>query len=959
MNIFMLPMSSDLGIGRVVAAYRKHLPAYGITFVDDESAADLIVVHAAEHAKAQADIVHCHGLYPTAVEDAQCETCKTTNAAVLDNLRHALRVTVPSDWVAQILRRDMNLQPLVMPHGIDLSEWTFVPAVQQPYVLWAKGHTPGVVDATLVNQLAERLPDVQFVTTFGKTSANVKVLGKQSFDRMQRLLQTAGIYLATTKETFGIQTLEAMACGVPVVGFNFGATPELVTHGQDGYLAAVNDLDGLVTGIKWALEHQASLRIKARRNAEKHDWLAVADRLHALYETTLLEKIQAAKQTYSIVIPCHNYAKLLPAAIQSAQQQQNVSEIIVVDDASTDGVEALFEQYKDVKFIRLAKNVGVAKARNLGVQQAKGEYITCLDADDQLLPNFSQDLLPAIKADRSLGVVYGGLLVHQAGRQTKSDWPGDFDYHVQANSGHNCVPSANIFRKAAWARAGGFRTMYQPAEDAELWLKIASTGYNIAKVTSKPVYIYNLHPNSLSATHPQPDYKSDKPWHKLPELTPCGAPGGKPAWNVRNYDLPWVSVIIPVADYHAGVVWRAIESVMYQSMPYWEVIVVNTSGQVLSNPFTGLPLEQAYSFATILQARLGASPSIARNAGAVVAKAPLLVFLDADDQLDQHYLRVVLNEFNALSEPSYIYTDWRNQDHEIIKAAEFDCDHLKLESFHPVTTLVPKAWHEAVGGFDETILGWEDWEYYLRLAAAKHCGVRVPQALMTYDYQAGKRRYDSLDKKNQLLPIIRERYKTMACSSCGGKRIRQAAPPPSVTAQTSNRGVPSMAQQNRSDHMVRVMINDGNQGMHGVFGLRTRIDYGTHKTGEVIQMHVDDQRAKPQHYVIQAEPEPDVLQVAMPAAPMFREVGDKMQMVTIEPTEPIAAPVAAPATPAATVAAPDEGIDLALLSLPAIKRLDWDAESARDALDAERLGSKRKNVIAFFEEYVQKHPVQA
>ncbi len=957
MNIFMLPMSSELGIGQVVTAYRKYLPAYGITFVANESAADLIVMHAAEHAKVQADVVHCHGLYPTAVEDAKCDVCKSTNAAVIDNLRHALRITVPSDWVAQILRRDMNLQPEVMPHGITLSDWHFVTHAAEPFVLWAKGHAPGVVDTALVNQLAERLPDVQFVSTFGKTSANVRVVGKQSFERMQQMLQNAGVYLATTKETFGIQTLEAMACGVPVVGYDIGATPELVTHGHDGYLSAMNDLDGLVAGVKWALEHQASLRINARRTAEKHDWLSVADRLHALYESVLLEKAQANKQTYSIVIPCHNYAQLLPEAIQSAKQQQGVSEIIVVDDASTDGVEALFEQHKDVKFIRLAKNVGVARARNLGVQQAKGTYITCLDADDALLPNFAQDLLPAIKADRSLGIVYGGLIVKQAGRQTASDWPGNFDYHVQANSGHNCVPSANIFRKAAWARAGGYRTIYQPAEDAELWLKIASVGYDVRKVTDKPVYVYNLHPNSLSATHRQPDYKADKPWHKLPELTPCAAPGGKPAWDVRNYDQPWVSVIIPVADYHAGLAWRAIESVMYQSMPYWEVIVVNTSDQVLSNPFTGLPLGQAYRFATVLQVRPGASPSIARNAGAAVARAPLLVFLDADDQLDQHYLRVTLNEFNAQAEPSYVYTDWRNQDHEIIKAAEFDCDHLKLESFHPVTALVPKAWHTAVGGFDETIAGWEDWDYYLRLAAAKHCGVRVPQALMTYDYQAGKRRYDSLDKKTQLLPIIRERYKAMACSSCGGKRIKQA--PPNVTMQPlPNRGVPSMAQSNQSGHMVRVMINDGNQGMHGVNGLRTRIDYGMHKTGEVIQMHIDDQRAKPQHYVIQVEPEPELAQIAMPSAPLFRNVNDNLQLVTIEPTEPITAPVVA-AVPIAESVQQEEGIDLSILSLPAIKRLDWDAESARDALEAERLGSKRKNVIAFFEEFVQKHPVKA
>lgn len=959
MKIFMSPMSSDLGIGRVVTAYRKHLPSFGVEFVAAEAEADLIVVHAADHASRQTDILHCHGLYPTALEDKGCSECFNTNAAVVDNLRHALYTTVPSNWVAQILQRDMNIQPIVMPHGIDLVDWTYKPNVDQPYVLWAKGHTPGVVDVALVNQLAERLPSVQFVTTYGQPSANVKVIGKQKFESMKSWLQGAAVYLALTKETFGIQTLEAMACGVPVVGLNAGATPEIVPHGQAGYLTKPNDLDGMVYGIQWALQHQKALRPNARNVAEGYDWVNVAQVLYKLYMLAHIAKQKEDEQTYSIIIPCHNYANVLPNAIQSARQQQGVSEIIVVDDASTDGIEKLFAQYKDIKFIHLAKNMGVAQARNIGVQSAKGAFITCLDADDVLLPNFAQDLLPAIKADRGLGIVYGGMIIARNGQQALCDWPTAFDYHVQAFSQHNCIPSANIFRKAAWERANGYHTIYQPAEDAELWLNITSLGYNAAKVTDKAVYIYHNHAGSLSATHRQPDYKADKPWHKDMSLVPLAAPGGKPSWPVRNYDRPWVSIIIPVADYHAGIAWRAIESVAKQSMPYWEVIVVNASGLVLTNPFTNLPLEQAYRFVKQIQVEPGANPSVARNAGAKVANTDLLVFLDADDQLSQHYLRAVLNEYNAQAGQAYIYTDWFNQAGEIVKASDYDCEHMKLESIHPVTALVPKAWHNAVGGFDETLAGWEDWDYYLRLAK-DCCGLHLPQALLTYDYDAGKRRYASLDKRDQLLPIIRERYKTMACGSCGGKRVKSSVPTSdTLTSQIShlNRGVPSMVQNNQQNEsaLVNVMINDGNRGMHTIVGLRTRIDYGMYQHGAIIQMRIEDQRAQPQWYVIQQQVAQAQPEFVMPTEPVVKFT----QPTVIEPTAPLT--VAKPEVPAAPeeIVVQDEGIDISLLALSAIRNLDWDAETAAQAMEIEREGKQRQSVMNFFETIVNRQKASA
>ncbi len=71
---------------------------------------------------------------------------------------------------------------------------------------------------------------------------HVSFLGKQ--DHVERLIPLAHVLLMPSElEAFGLAALEAMACGVPPIGTNAGGVPELITHGVDGFLEAVGDLD--------------------------------------------------------------------------------------------------------------------------------------------------------------------------------------------------------------------------------------------------------------------------------------------------------------------------------------------------------------------------------------------------------------------------------------------------------------------------------------------------------------------------------------------------------------------------------------------------------------------------------------------------------------------------------------------------------------------------------------------
>lgn len=951
MKIHMLPATSDLGIGRVVDAYRKHLPKFGVEFTSEE-AADLIICHAGEHAKKrQTDILICHGLYPTATLDTAAMYFDT-NAAVIRNAREAKVITVPSNWVAMPFKRDMAIAPYVVPHGIEFEDWPTRNS-SNGYALWAKGHTPGVCNPDVVNELASIMPTQEFITTFGKPSSNVRVVGMQKFPDMKKLLAEAGVYLATSKETFGIQTLEAMACGVPVVGYKHGATPDLVVQGVTGWLVAPGDLQGLAEGVRWALSaNRWYISQESRERAKQFTWDAACKRL---FDVMKIANTQQAEPMVSVVIPSYNYGKWVGKAIESVlgQTYTGHKEIIVVDDGSNDNTEQVVKLYANKVTYFKNKNAGVAEARNFGIRHATGELIACLDADDYWEPEFLSSLLPAMD-DRSLGLVYGHLQSTNGTGIHRSDWPPQFDFKQQSTR-HNCVPSACLFRKTAWERAGGFRAQYTPAEDAELWLRIAAVGFNVRKITDKPVYTYRLHGDSLSRSMQEPNWASDKPYSSTEVSTPFAAPVNikdKASNPFRDYDDPWVSVIIPVGPGHENLVYRALDSLQTQSVLNWEVIVVNDSGTDLMHPPTGKPLGQVYPY--IIEVNSGRSGvATARNMGVDNCNSDMLIFLDADDWLLPEFMSHVIHAYNE-NPDRYIYTDWLGLDDKKKTSPrlskEFSIKGILAEALHPITTLVPRTWHVEIGGFDTTVSGWEDWIYYLDLVKAGHCGLRLGIQGMVYDYASGLRREDSLKNINKLLPVVRKRYKEsdMACSSCGkrnggGTRSSSGAIP--IQQSRSAGGVPVMATREVStSKMIVVKENSGNIGAHGVVGARTRINYGRHKHGDVFEMHRDDAMAQPQRYVRMADdrvgaPAPEkpiapqtVVSVAPPVEPIKPEVVKKA-------LEPI----------------PDNEVevDITLLPLVQIKRLELSTEDAGYALEQERASDKpRQSVINYLETVV-------
>ena len=118
---------------------------------------------------------------------------------------------------------------------------------------------------------------------------------------------------------------------------------------------------------------------------------------------TTIECDEHRRCDVSFAVACYNAAEYLEVAVRSALDQQGVSvEVLIVDDGSTDAsrtiAERLARQDPRVRALRTASNSGPGGARNVAIDQMRGQWYAILDADDILLPGRTRRLLDLAQA---------------------------------------------------------------------------------------------------------------------------------------------------------------------------------------------------------------------------------------------------------------------------------------------------------------------------------------------------------------------------------------------------------------------------------------------------------------------------------------------------------------------------------------------------------------------------------
>jgi GT2 family glycosyltransferase len=118
----------------------------------------------------------------------------------------------------------------------------------------------------------------------------------------------------------------------------------------------------------------------------------------------------------SITIVTYNSGRFIKRCLESVLAQgYRYKEIIVVDNASTDGTLAILEQFEDRCRVELNdKNLGFAEAQNQAIKLSRGEWVLALNPDVLLTPYFIDALLDAVQVDPKIGTVCGKLLTMRA-----------------------------------------------------------------------------------------------------------------------------------------------------------------------------------------------------------------------------------------------------------------------------------------------------------------------------------------------------------------------------------------------------------------------------------------------------------------------------------------------------------------------------------------------------------------
>lgn len=288
---------------------------------------------------------------------------------------------------------------------------------------------------------------------------------------------------------------------------------------------------------------------------------------------------------------------------------------------------------------------------------------------------------------------------------------------------------------------------------------------------------------------------------------------------------------------------------------------------------------QGKSFLEDLPTGDGAGPARARNVGIEISRAPLLFFLDADDWLVQKTLNLMLDRH--INSGKIIFSDhigvatvepdklkdvtsgkilaYKERTKEAFihqRIAEYDCQRAKRQPptdgtlpyiVCNVSTLVSKSLVKKVGGFDETVLSWEDVLLFWQLAWSGECFERIPEPLLVYRYGTGSMRQVGIRNAKELLAYaqeIRMGYKNMGCG-CSGSPVQvqtEASMANGTTQLRLSKGAPLSVNDNE---LVLIEFDPRNRGkMHRFgmydFGNGNRINYGPRGGGERFLVHIND-----------------------------------------------------------------------------------------------------------------------
>ena len=219
------------------------------------------------------------------------------------------------------------------------------------------------------------------------------------------------------------------------------------------------------------------------------------------------------KDLVSIIIPCFNAVKYSKECIESILLQTNINyELILINNGSTDGTKKYFDTLKKqlrpdknlqkVTIIQSTKNLGVARALNLGISKSIGKYVCYLNNDVIVTKDWLKKIVKAAKSDKQIGAVGTMFNAFENKKYLKDAEKNKslIDIVAQTISVKNFgkIKKAKtihglcmFIKKSAFKKAGMFNENFYPCfgEDIEFCERLKKNGYKL--VDAADVFIFH------------------------------------------------------------------------------------------------------------------------------------------------------------------------------------------------------------------------------------------------------------------------------------------------------------------------------------------------------------------------------------------------------------------------------------------------------------------------------------
>ena len=386
------------------------------------------------------------------------------------------------------------------------------------------------LDFYLTVVCGERIPEQENI--FGDVPGNVicRIKYGLSPEQMRQAYCESDIYINSSwYEGFGLPSIEAMACGVPVIQADNRGLDGVVTDRincllippnnprkmADAIETLINDVhlrDGLVkNGIETANEYTKEKQYRMFVDQfekildcsfDKITTEKSSDQLSI--RSTVTNARDCDKPVFTILVPTYNQAGFLPHALDSLINQTYSNwEAVVVNDGSTDKTAQVMNRYaeKDPRIRIFHKdNGGVASALNEGLRYARGQWICWLSSDDLFESEKLQIHLQAINENPNIYFFHTGYYVLDDRKNCRIPCKSDLDtfipllelqvlkfFEINYFNGISIAVHRKVFD-----RVGCFNEEYRNGQDFDMWLRISAL--YLSYFINKRTCVTRIHP---------------------------------------------------------------------------------------------------------------------------------------------------------------------------------------------------------------------------------------------------------------------------------------------------------------------------------------------------------------------------------------------------------------------------------------------------------------------------------